>query len=63
MAVWPASCRMLMTRLRRADGQLPLLLAISDNGRHMKSVSTREFLAGVAIAQQFGRLHTPQGQA
>jgi putative transposase len=45
------------------DGQIPLLLAISDNGPQMKSVSTREFLAGVAIAQQFGRPHTPQDQA
>jgi len=45
------------------DGQLPLLLAISDNGPQMRSVSTREFLAGVAIAQQFGRPHTPQDQA
>ena len=45
------------------DGQLPLLLAISDNGPQMRSVSTREFMAGVAIAQQFGRPHTPQDQA
>ena len=45
------------------DGQAPLLLAISDNGPQMRSVSTREFLAGVAIAQQFGRPHTPQDQA
>ena len=45
------------------DGQVPLLLAISDNGPQMRSVSTREFLAGVAIAQQFGRPHTPQDQA
>ena len=44
-------------------GQLPLLLAISDNGPQMKSVTTREFMAGVAIAQQFGRPHTPQDQA
>jgi len=29
----------------------------------MRSVPTREFLAGVAIAQQFGRPHTPQDQA
>jgi transposase InsO family protein len=29
----------------------------------MRSVSTREFLAGVAIAQQFGRPHTPEDQA
>jgi putative transposase len=45
------------------EGQLPLLLAISDNGPQMRSVSTREFLAGVAIAQQFGRPHTPEDQA
>ncbi len=45
------------------DGQLPLLLAISDNGPQMRSHSTREFLAGVAIAQQFGRPHTPEDQA
>jgi putative transposase len=45
------------------SGQVPLLLAISDNGPQMRSVSTREFMAGVAIAQQFGRPHTPQDQA
>jgi transposase InsO family protein len=45
------------------DGQLPLLLAISDNGPQMRSHTTREFLAGVAIAQQFGRPHTPTDQA
>jgi transposase InsO family protein len=45
------------------DGQLPLLLAVSDNGPQMRSHSTREFLAGVAIAQQFGRPHTPTDQA
>ena len=45
------------------DGQLPLLLAVSDNGPQMRSVTTREFMAGVAIAQQFGRPHTPQDQA
>ena len=44
-------------------GQIPLLLAISDNGPQMRSVTTREFLAGVAIGQQFGRPHTPQDQA
>jgi putative transposase len=42
-----------------SGGQIPLLLAISDNGPQMRSHSTREFLAGVAIAQQFGRPHTP----
>jgi putative transposase len=45
------------------DGQLPLLLAISDNGPPMRSHTTREFLAGVAIAQQFGRPGTPTDQA
>lgn len=38
------------------DGKLPLLLAISDNGPPMRSHTTREFLAGVAIATQFGCL-------
>jgi putative transposase len=40
-------------------GQIPLLLALSDNGPQMRSVTTRELMAGVAIAQQFGRPHTP----
>lgn len=44
------------------DGQVPLLLAISDNGPPMRSHTTREFLAGVAIAQQFGRPGVPQDQ-
>lgn len=44
-------------------GELPLLLAVSDNGPQMRSYSTREFMAGVAIAQQFGRPHTPTDQA
>lgn len=44
-------------------GQVPLLLAISDNGPQMLSVTTREFMAGVAIARQFGRPGTPTGQA
>ena len=44
-------------------GQVPLLLAISDNGPQMRSVTTREFMAGVAIAQQFGRPGTPTDQA
>jgi len=46
-----------------ADGALPLLLAVSDNGPQMRSHSTREFLAGVHIAQHFGRPHTPTDQA
>ncbi|WP_448073528.1 integrase core domain-containing protein [Georgenia yuyongxinii] len=46
-----------------ADGDRPLLLAISDNGPQMRSHSTKEFLAGVAIARQFGRPGVPQDQA
>jgi transposase InsO family protein len=45
------------------SGDLPLLLTISDNGPQMRSVTTREFMAGVAIAQQFGRPYTPTDQA
>ena len=44
-------------------GDKPLLLTISDNGPQMTSHSTRDFLAGVAIAQRFGRPGTPQDQA
>ena len=45
------------------EGQVPLLLAVSDNGPQMRSHSTREFLAGVHIAQHIGRPHTPTDQA
>lgn len=45
------------------DGDRPLLLAISDNGPQMRSHSTKEFLAGIAIATQFGRPGVPQDQA
>jgi len=45
-----------------ADTQ-PILLAVSDNGPQMRSGSTREFLALCAIAQHFGRPHTPTDQA
>jgi len=44
-------------------GQVPLLLAVSDNGPQMRSYSTREFMAALAIAQQFGRPSTPTDQA
>lgn len=46
-----------------AAGDVPLLLAISDNGPQMRSFTTREFMAALAIAQQFGRPHTPTDQA
>lgn len=45
------------------DGQIPLLLAVSDNGPQMQSHTTREFLAGMAIATRFGRPGTPTDQA
>ena len=44
-------------------GQVPLLLAVSDNGPQMRSYSTREFMAALAIAQQSGRPSTPTDQA
>ncbi|MBB6170485.1 transposase InsO family protein [Nocardiopsis mwathae] len=41
----------------------PVLLAMSDNGPQMTSGHTREFMALHAIAQHFGRPHTPTDQA
>ena len=37
------------------DDELPVLLAMSDNGPQMRSHSTREFMAACAIMQRFGR--------
>lgn len=45
------------------DDNLPILLAVSDNGPQMTSGSTREFMALMAIAQHFGRPGTPTDQA
>jgi putative transposase len=45
------------------DETRPILLAVSDNGPQMISGSTREFMALCAIAQHFGRPHTPTDQA
>jgi transposase InsO family protein len=45
------------------DPKRPILLAVSDNGPHMTSGSTREFMALCAIAQHFGRPGTPTDQA
>ena len=45
------------------DPRRPILLAVSDNGPEMKSHSTREFMALMAIVQRFGRPHTPTDQA
>lgn len=46
-----------------ADDEIPLLLAVSDNGTEMKSRETRKFLAACSIAQHFGRRSTPTDQA
>ncbi|MGH8277789.1 MAG: integrase core domain-containing protein, partial [Steroidobacteraceae bacterium] len=42
---------------------VPLLLAISDNGTEMRCRETRRFLAICSIAQHFGRPSTPTDQA
>jgi transposase InsO family protein len=61
--------RALARRDDQADPSLnepsvPILLAaVSDNGPQMTSGSTREFMAMCAIAQHFGRPHTPTDQA
>lgn len=42
---------------------LPVLLAMSDNGPHMRSHTTREFMAACPITERFGRPSTPSDQA
>ena len=43
--------------------ELPVLLAISDNGPQMTSKATATFMASVRIGQHFGRPATPNDQA
>lgn len=43
--------------------ELPVLLAISDNGPQMTSKATAAFMAGARIARHFGRPGTPNDQA
>ena len=45
------------------DEQVPVLLAMSDNGPQMRSHTTREFMAACAIMRRFGRPSTPSDQA
>jgi transposase InsO family protein len=45
------------------DDEIPLLVAVSDNGTEMNSRETRKFLAACSIAQHFGRRSTPTDQA
>ena len=44
-------------------GEVPVLLAVSDNGPQMTSSMTATFMAGARIAQHFGRPGTPNDQA
>jgi transposase InsO family protein len=43
--------------------ELPVLLALSDNGPQMTSHATKAFMAGARIATHFGRPATPNDQA
>jgi putative transposase len=43
--------------------EVPLLLAISDNGTEMRCRETRKFMAVCSIVQHFGRPSTPTDQA
>jgi transposase InsO family protein len=43
--------------------EMPVLLAVSDNGPQMTSQATATFMAGARIAQHFGRPGTPNDQA
>ena len=43
--------------------EIPLLLAVSDNGPEMRSGDTARFMALCSIAQHFGRRSTPTDQA
>jgi putative transposase len=45
------------------DPELPLLVAISDNGTEMRCRDTRKFMAVCSIVQHFGRRSTPTDQA
>jgi hypothetical protein len=45
------------------DPDIPILLAMSDNGPQMRAGTTREFLAMCSIVAHFGRPGTPTDQA
>ncbi|MGH2393884.1 MAG: integrase core domain-containing protein [Candidatus Limnocylindria bacterium] len=46
-----------------AESQIPILLAVSDNGPPMTASDTRSFMALCSIAQHFGRPGVPTDQA
>ena len=45
------------------EGDVPLLVALSDNGPEMRAGDTAKFMAICSIVQQFGRPSTPTDQA
>ena len=53
----------LVTGELPAGHQIPILLAVSDNGPPMTAVDTRSFMALCSIAQHFGRPGVPTDQA
>jgi putative transposase len=62
--LWPRiEARQAGCPLTGDDPDIPILLAMSDNGPQMRAGSTREFLALCSIVAHFGRPGTPTDQA
>jgi transposase InsO family protein len=62
--LWPRiEARQAGSPLAGDDPDIPILLAMSDNGPQMRAGTTREFLALCSIVAHFGRPGTPTDQA
>lgn len=62
--LWPViEARQAGSPLDGDDPDIPILLAMSDNGPQMRAGTTREFLAMCSIVAHFGRSGTPTDQA
>jgi transposase InsO family protein len=62
--LWPRiEARQAGSPLDGDDPDIPILLAMSDNGPQMRAGTTREFLAMCSIVAHFGRPGTPTDQA
>ena len=62
--LWPRiEARQAGSPLTGDDPEVPILLAMSDNGPQMRAGTTREFLALCSIVAHFGRPGTPTDQA
>jgi putative transposase len=62
--LWPRiEARQAGTPLAGDDPDIPILLAMSDNGPQMRAGTTREFMALCSIVAHFGRPGTPTDQA